>query len=601
MTDVRERSLVDESLHLALDLCLALGAFIAGITGRVRSVVSAAMPPDDGARRIELLASSCLTHPAAHGHDLFWNAEVSTDAELADGSLACVVMPMWMEDTLVGLLGVVDTWLPEPDEEQSDGLRSLADSLAVSLPQVLVERQAGGEAQVVGQHGAHVVGGGDVMSEAARSLLLPSGAPELAEAADVTEVVDDPIAWRSIFQVLPGAVVVTRRDGTVEAANDAFVALCGRHPADLVGSDLGSFMTGCARGTGGPAKAGAAALGSCRVLATAGGDEVVVTMSERRVSDGLGGEWVVIEARPTPMDPTAAAAARVDVAQLIGQLDDGLLCLDATGIVVLANAAADAMHGMPPGQTLVGAPLPVTTAMRTEDGKVLARDDHPGLRTLRDGAPCIASLTIGEEGDAQRHVEMSAHPVLNDGFDGVLVVLHDTTEQWLGMRRLAHRALYDPLTGLANHDLFLEEVDRMLHGLGRRDGTVVVVCLDLDDLGPINDKCGHDIGDEVLGAVARRLRASVRGDDVVSRLGGDSFVVAHLSDKLPDGDLVVSRLRKVMSAPFRVRDHVLDVGASVGWASTDRGDLGPDALLAKAVHAMQRHKPDRTSLVRSWP
>lgn len=577
MADVRERSSIDDSLHLALDLCLALGAFVVGLTGAVHSVVSTAMLAEDGTRRIELLASSCLSHPAAHGRELFWNAEVSTEADAADRSLACVVVPIWAGATQVGLLGIVDTWLPEPDEEQSDGLRSLAEVLATTVPRFLSATRV--------RH----VSGGEHMTD-------PPVASPMPARAESDVMVDDPFLLRAVFDGLPDAVVVTGQDRLVVAANDAFAALCGRARGDLIGADLGSIMTSDVRDTVEPALAAAApSAGGRRVLFTADGEDVVVRVSERRIVDAHGGELTVVELRPTALDPASIAAVQLDAAELVGHLDDGVLCLDSTGVVVLANAAADAMHGMPPGRTLVGAPFPMATALRTEDGKVLTHDHHPGLRALRDGTPCVAHLTIGADGDGQRHVEVRARPVSMDGFHGVLVVLHDTTAEWLEQERLTHYALYDPLTGLANRYLLLEELRRMLQGLGRRGGTVALVYLDLDDFKCINDEHGHDMGDEVLSAVARRLRGAVRRDDVVCRLGGDEFVIAHASSEVPDGDLVVSRLRKVMSAPFRVRGQAFEVGVSVGWVSTDRDDVGPDALLAQADRAMYRHKRDRAS------
>ena len=134
----------------------------------------------------------------------------------------------------------------------------------------------------------------------------------------------------------------------------------------------------------------------------------------------------------------------------------------------------------------------------------------------------------------------------------------------------------------------------MLQGLVRRGGSVALVFIDLDHFKRINDEYGHDVGDEALTAVGRRLVGAVRGDDVVARLGGDEFVIAHVStDRQPDGDLMVSRVRKVLSAPFRLRGQAFDVGASIGWVSTDSADIGPDELLARADRAMYRHKRDR--------
>lgn len=462
MTDAEIRSeSIEGALRTALDLCLGLGAFVVSMTGDVHRVVSDAMPPDDGWRRIEVLARNCLSHPAAHGRDLFWNAEVSTEAGAADRSLACVVVPVWSADTELGLLGVVDTWLPEPDGYQRAGLNRLASDLSQ-----LLEPESD----------------------------TPSGTPHRPEAP--------------VPDVQP------------EVPNAA--------------ADRG---------------------------ATSGG---------------------------------------IDAAQLIASLDDGIVCLDATGTVVLTNRAADAMHGLPPGRSLLGSPLPPSSTLRTEDGEVLTPDRHPAMLALDDGVARDAHLTVGEEGDAQRHVAVSARPFPVAGQRGVLVLLRDTTAEWMEQQRLTHYALYDPLTGLANRYLLLEELRRMLQGLARRGGSVALIYMDLDDFKRINDDHGHAMGDEVLGAFARRLRGAVRSDDVVARLGGDEFVIAHAtSEQPPDGDLVVSRLRKVLSAPFTVRGVTFDVGASIGWVSTDKGEDPPDALLARADRAMYRHKRDRALARRS--
>jgi diguanylate cyclase (GGDEF)-like protein len=456
-----ESGSIDGGLHTALDLCLGLGAFIVSMTGVVHLVLSDAMPPDDGSRRIEVLARNCLSHPAAHGRDLFWNAEVSTEAGSADRSLACVVMPAWSGDLEVGLLGVVDTWLPEPDGYQRAGLARLAADLAILLP---------------------------------------------------------------------------RGPGTARGSTPAAPHLLRAAPAD----------------------------GADTTPSSQGGDSVPV-----------------------------------DAVNLLASLDDAIMCLDAEGTVVLSNPSADAMYGLQPGRALVGSPLPTTGAFRTEDGEVLAHDRHPAMLTLEDGVARDAHLVVGGEGDDQRHVAVSARPFPIDGERGVLVVLHDTTAEWMEQQRLTHYALYDPLTGLANRYLLLEELRRMLQGLGRRGGSVTLIYMDLDDFKGINDEYGHDMGDEVLGAFARRLRGAVRSDDVVSRLGGDEFVIAHATAGHPDGDLVVSRLRKVLSAPFTVRGVAFDVGASIGWVSTEKGDVGPDALLARADRAMYRHKRDRAAGRRS--
>lgn len=634
MAEVAVRRTVEETLRLALDLCLGVGAFRVAATGVIDVVVSDALPSVDGARRIELLARSCLAHPAARGRELYWNAEVSTEADAADDSLACVVVPLSRQgDEPPALLGVVDTWLPEPDEAQRAGLVALAAALPLDRAGPNAEPgHRGGRPErdeLWWTDGATAAPEGPARAAAAGRVDAPDpvGAPHPVEvgapaapAAGGTESADGPSAGTTmqpgdagatcegvarsgggpgdlldeVLQHLPDALLATRSDGTIVLVNDRFARMVGRTPASLVGADARSLLAAAPARPGSPAPAadGDDQVTTRRLLVTGpDGGRMPVTATDVRLARG---DHFVTVLRPAPSAEGGTGTTPIDCLDLVANLDDGVICLDATGTVVLTNHEADRLHGVPAGRTLAGAPLPELTGLRTEDGQPLTADEHPGALTLRDGARRTVQVVLGPDGDQQQHVTVASRPFLVDGGRGALVVLHDSTIEWVEHQRLTHYALYDPLTGLANRYLLAEELRRMLLWLGRQGGTVALVYLDLDGFKRINDDYGHEMGDEILAAVARRLRGAVRSDDVVARLGGDEFVIAHASaELLPDGDLVVSRLRKVLSAPFRVRNQVFDVGASIGWVSTDRGEEGPDALLAKADRAMYLQKRSR--------
>jgi diguanylate cyclase (GGDEF)-like protein len=128
--------------------------------------------------------------------------------------------------------------------------------------------------------------------------------------------------------------------------------------------------------------------------------------------------------------------------------------------------------------------------------------------------------------------------------------------------RLEHQAYHDPLTGLANRALFLDQLTELLAS-GRRDYTVLF--LDLDDFKTINDSLGHAIGDELLEAVAGRLRGTLKRDDLAARLGGDEFAVllydVHNGD---DVARVADRVIKLLGRPFSVAGHEISAHASLG-------------------------------------
>ncbi|GAA4009147.1 hypothetical protein GCM10022247_34060 [Allokutzneria multivorans] len=154
-------------------------------------------------------------------------------------------------------------------------------------------------------------------------------------------------------------------------------------------------------------------------------------------------------------------------------------------------------------------------------------------------------------------------------------------------KQLQYQAYHDPLTGLANRALFQECLGTAL----RSSQPLILLFVDVDDFKTVNDRYGHAAGDEVLCAVAGRLRAAVRAEDVVARLGGDEFAVLIMTG---DGDpeQVGARVLTVLEAPYGIRGENRMVRASIGlvcFGAMDP-DLSPDDLLGRADAAMYAAK-----------
>ncbi|HEY7132453.1 MAG TPA: EAL domain-containing protein, partial [Candidatus Limnocylindrales bacterium] len=156
--------------------------------------------------------------------------------------------------------------------------------------------------------------------------------------------------------------------------------------------------------------------------------------------------------------------------------------------------------------------------------------------------------------------------------------------------QLRYQAYHDPLTGLANRSLFLEQVDERIQAEGV-DRRPVVLFVDLDDFKVVNDTLGHVAGDRLLIAVADRVRGCVRASDVAARLGGDEFAIlledgADLSESIA----VARRILEALQAPLQIDGQEVAIAASIGVAAARAGTDRADELLRNADVAMYTAK-----------
>jgi diguanylate cyclase (GGDEF)-like protein/PAS domain S-box-containing protein len=267
----------------------------------------------------------------------------------------------------------------------------------------------------------------------------------------------------------------------------------------------------------------------------------------------------------------------------------GIGVVDLTGRVIDVNAAfgrmlghePDAMRGRLVSELVVPAVAPQTWSKFIG----LLAGDQGGFRTetdhLRpDGQPVHLDLSMsmvrGEDGMPRFAI-------------GVAV---DVTERRQLADRLWQEARQDPLTGLPNRTLFFERLRELL--AGESAGQIGLCYLDLDGFKSVNDTVGHDVGDRLLVAVARRLTFAVPDEECfVARLGGDEFVV--LAAHCPDSAGAVAYAEAVLAAltaPFRIGDHEFTISASVGVLDMLPPAADPAEVMRLADLALYRAKAD---------
>jgi len=189
--------------------------------------------------------------------------------------------------------------------------------------------------------------------------------------------------------------------------------------------------------------------------------------------------------------------------------------------------------------------------------------------------------------------DLRIDPVAN--VDGVVThfvgVLNDITEARHYERRLQHLAHHDPLTGLANRTLLQERLKGSIESALHKGLPGALAFLDLDNFKHINDNFGHDAGDMVLREIADRLRANVRDDDTVARVGGDEFVLVignqpsldHIAD-------LVERVRHSVAMPILVAGNEILPGTSIGVALFPHDGNTVDRVMRAADAAMYHAK-----------
>ena len=162
-----------------------------------------------------------------------------------------------------------------------------------------------------------------------------------------------------------------------------------------------------------------------------------------------------------------------------------------------------------------------------------------------------------------------------------------TLQQLVTKRHLLELAGQDALTGLPNRLLLRERFDQCVASLRRADHVIAVHALDLDRFKLINDRFGHPTGDALLQAVAGRLRNTLSVTDTLARLGGDEFVIVQTGIRHADeARMLAKRIIRVASAPYRLGEHEVHIGMSVGIALVPRDGLTLEQVTACADNAL---------------
>lgn len=286
---------------------------------------------------------------------------------------------------------------------------------------------------------------------------------------------------------------------------------------------------------------------------------------------------------------TALANEQAKVAAALSTMSQGLAMFDSSARLIVCNHRYLKMYGLPPEIVKPGCSFREVLDCRIKNENFFTDDIETFIGDLRakldDGNPVKKFVNLSD----RRIISIVDTPTVDGGW----VTTHeDVTELRRAEELVAYSAHHDTLTDLANRKQFGEQLDQAFKRVSRGEHFAVLY-LDLDKFKLINDTLGHLSGDDLLKAVAARLRGCVRDIDTLARLGGDEFGIIQAAVERPsDAARLAERIQEAINEPYDIAGQRFIVKVSIGIAMSPDHGVEADQLLRNADLAMYQAKAD---------
>ena len=264
-------------------------------------------------------------------------------------------------------------------------------------------------------------------------------------------------------------------------------------------------------------------------------------------------------------------------------MDQGLMMVDAAGVVAVCNRRAIEMLELPAAMMAARPEFEDVVAFQTRQGEF-----GPSPESQPDPFDLFRDRAMYERRRPNGMVLEVRNAMLPDG--GAVRTYADITARTAAEEMLGAAASTDQLTGLTNRLGCNARREAMLAMSRRTNSELAVLCLDLDRFKAVNDTLGHDAGDQLLVLVARRMQEAVRITDVAARLGGDEFAILLPATDLAGAENIARRLLESIRMPWSIGEQTVRIGVSIGIATFPSDGDTAEELLRNADAALYKAK-----------
>lgn len=272
-------------------------------------------------------------------------------------------------------------------------------------------------------------------------------------------------------------------------------------------------------------------------------------------------------------------------AAMLSSILDAVLRVNSNGTIIAANPATTRIFGYC-HKALVGCSLNLLIPEQEiclDGGVIEIRGNH--LLCVVDADHVVRTQ---RKTGSELTIQFSITELSMCKEKQFVVVITDITQRIAYERKLEKLAMYDSLTNCANRNLLWKRAETAIARASRYKQNFSITYLDLNNFKPVNDNFGHQVGDQVLQAIAKRLQSIIRAEDLCARIGGDEFVI--LFDTQVDEALILQKLNIELSIPIDINDHSICLSAAIGCSHFPQDGENLDALLNCADKRMYDHK-----------